>query len=133
MATEAYRNLRSKVWSLRENGRVVAHAKTAWFKMADLVVHEAGRARARRERQKNVHALIRGEFIGFNPQSDRAMAARLSDFDRMGWARITYTPYGDLAAFTRVDNGEIVRSAMMVYLHSDGKAYAYEPSPQKWT
>lgn len=73
---EVYRNLSfpaGPVYSIRQGGKVVAHARTIYLKDATFVVHEAGRQRVLEERRKNVHAWIRGrllpEWIGTRPRT----------------------------------------------------------------
>ena len=66
-----YRNLRGGLdqpWSGRSRrregyGRVFARPAGAFIQHATLVVSDAGRERVRRERQKNVHAVIRGAYL----------------------------------------------------------------------
>lgn len=63
---EVYRNLRrgAGVWySLRQRGRVVAHAQEVTLIEARFVVHEAGRRRVLATGQKNVHAFVVGRIV----------------------------------------------------------------------
>ena len=85
---EVYRNLngdKSSVWSIRQNGLVVAHATALTLARAMVRVSQAGALRVRKERRKNVHAVIRGYFKEV-PQSEFS-----------GVRPVSYNPY-------RVDN-----------------------------
>ena len=65
MKVDVYRNLHKKCWSIRSvaTGRVVAHKSDATVANAKFIVQPAGRAKVLREKKKNVHAFIRGEWI----------------------------------------------------------------------
>ncbi len=81
VTVDVYRNLRRNCWSVRQRGRVVAHTKRICLRHAVCKVSQAGRLRVLRDRQKNVHAFIRGH-IDTN--------AAVPDDD---WIAITYDPY----------------------------------------
>jgi hypothetical protein len=64
---EVYRNLRKRdgVWySIRQHGKVVGHAREVSLSSCEFVVNEAGRKRVLKTGRKNVHAFVRGVFIG---------------------------------------------------------------------
>ena len=67
MKIRAYRNLRAGTLSLqrKENGRwkVFAHPMAVRLSDAKLIVSKAGRERVLREKRKNVHAFVEGEYI----------------------------------------------------------------------
>ena len=65
MRVDVYYNLHMKTFSAKRTstGKVVAHRDYVWIKDAQFVVSEAGRQRVLREKKKNVHAFIRGEWL----------------------------------------------------------------------
>lgn len=80
--TFVYYNLHKRVWSLRERGRVVAHAPTLYI-AGRCKVSQAGRERVLREGRKNVHAGIVGEVLSVGPAVEDATTLR----------ECTYNPY----------------------------------------
>lgn len=65
---EVYRNLHRDLWTIRatsgpDRGRVIGYAKRLLIHDARLVVQSAGRARALREKRRNVHAFVRGDLV----------------------------------------------------------------------
>jgi len=64
-------------------GRVIAWEKSIVIKGPLFVVSEAGRQRVIREGRKNVHAGIRGLWVGTSP----------FPLENIGGRRITYNPY----------------------------------------
>lgn len=88
MRVFVYKNLHKKCYSVRalegpKKGRVIAWETNILLKNPEFVVSEAGRKRVLREKRKNVHAGIRGEWIGTSPFP--AVNA--------GAQRVTYDPY----------------------------------------
>lgn len=61
--SDVYYNLHRKCLSIRERGRVIAHAPRVLIRNAAFVVSEAGRQRVLRTGHKNVHAVVRGEIV----------------------------------------------------------------------
>lgn len=84
---DVYRNLNKRgIWySVRQGGKVVAHAKTVLLHDVRFIVSEAGRQRVLRTGRRNVHAFVRG-FVryaeifqdtqkhraGYNPRKDES-------------------------------------------------------------
>lgn len=66
MKVDVYRNLHKGMYSVRHDGKVVAHAESVVILNPKFRVSQSGRDRVRRERRKNVHAMVTGELIGFN-------------------------------------------------------------------
>lgn len=74
-----YRNLTKRCWSIKQNGLVVAYTNNIILKDAICVVNQKGNQKVRQEKQKNVHAYIKGiiyttldelvfnEIITYNP------------------------------------------------------------------
>jgi len=63
MNVEIYFNLHKRVFSVRHKGRVIEHVKSAIVRRPKFVVQAAGRAKVLREKKKNVHAFVRGEWL----------------------------------------------------------------------
>lgn len=64
MIVEVYRNLHKGMYSIRKDGVVIAHAPSVTLSNPKFKVSAAGRDRVRREKRKNVHAVVKGELIG---------------------------------------------------------------------
>ena len=60
---DVYRNLRAGGYSLRQGGRVVAHADAIMLADVRFVVSRAGWARSRQLGKKTVHAIARGRVV----------------------------------------------------------------------
>ena len=88
MRVEAYYNLHKNVFSIRHMGRVIQHTKMAVIKDAEYIVRPAGRAKVLREGKKNVHAFVRGEWLGMNLGM---IMSCLPHHDR--GKRVIYNPY----------------------------------------
>lgn len=68
MKVDVYWNVREKKFSVRaregsEAGRVIFHKKHVIIRQPRFIVSEAGRQRVLKEKQKNVHAVVRGELV----------------------------------------------------------------------
>lgn len=61
---EVYRNLHKGCWSVRHEGRVVAHLKSLTLAKCTFAVQPAGNRKVRETGRKNVHAFVRGQFLG---------------------------------------------------------------------
>ena len=88
MKVFVYFNLHKKMFSVKalegdRKGRVIAHAARLTLKDVTFKVSEAGRQRVLRERKKNVHAGVVGQWDG---SLDAAIAAE-NDIS------VTYNPY----------------------------------------
>ena len=57
---QVYFNLHHKIWSVRQNGLVVAHVDSIVLRDPKYVVSAAGNKRVRSEKRKNVHDYISG-------------------------------------------------------------------------
>lgn len=102
-------HLAGRRWSLRCVGdsRVFSRPAEVLLYGVELRVQPAGRDRARREQQRNVHAYLAGTIHTEGPRID-------------AWTLVTYSPYGEHAAFWEVDTGNPVAVADWVRLDSDG-------------
>ena len=91
---EVYRNLHKKCFSVRHKGRVVMHLQDheqLALTNAKFVVQPAGHAKVLREKRKNVHAFVRGEFEGFKSSLDEELY--FQPFHRLDFSTVTYNPY----------------------------------------
>ena len=78
---KVYRNLGgdcNHMFSIQQDGLVVAHASRVGLHNAQFVVSEAGRQRVLKQRRKNVHAFVTGFII--------------NQFEKLP-VRVTYNPY----------------------------------------
>lgn len=69
MLVAVYRNLRKNCWSVMamegpKKGRVIHHMQQLDLEDCIFKVSQAGNARVRREKRKNVHAKIIGRLVG---------------------------------------------------------------------
>lgn len=105
-----YFNVRTKTFSVRSKGKVIAHTDEVWLCDARFKVSEAGRQRVLATGHKNVHAYVVGYLL--NP-------ATKNHFDTNACAR--YNPR-ETATFVDVGYGTPVRSSTFVHMTvKDGK------------
>ena len=66
---DIYFNLHKKKWSIksRVTNRIILHTEKACVINASFVVQESGRQRVLKEKRRNVHAFVRGEFAPVPP------------------------------------------------------------------
>lgn len=107
MRVQVYWNLHKKRWSVvalegDRKGRVVTHADKVLLKDATFAVQPAGREKVLREKRKNVHAFVRGEWL---PALSQGTSRR----------SVMYNPY-KFDTFVFADNQEAVFSAKSVAL-----------------
>lgn len=106
-----YRNLNAKwrCFSIQQNNLVVAHADGFIIKNVKARVSESGRQRVIKEKQKNVHAKLIGEFVGEK------------DIDVSNLDEIFYDPY-TTESFINKTTGEPIYEIRETYF-KNGKAY----------
>lgn len=104
---QVYYNLHRHCFSIADRrGRVCAHADVVALRDATFHVSQAGRQRVLRERQKNVHAKVRGHLV--DPGE--------CGMDALPCARaVRYNPYL-YATFVFADTGEAALTAPFVVL-----------------
>ena len=107
MKTNVYWNIRKKVYSLRQNGRVVNHDTFVALSNPTFNVAKAGQAKVRAEGRKNVHATLSGNLMTDNDLSD------LPHGDDAEFA--TYNPYKN-DTFVDKYTGEPVLNARFAQL-----------------
>ncbi len=110
MKVDVYRNLHRKCWSVRntKTGRVIQHLDELVLTNTTFHVHEAGRQKVLRTKQKNVHAFIRGSL------------AETINLDTI-WKKAQYNPY-TMNCFTDV-NQQRVKQAKRVVFWADGQVW----------
>ena len=102
-----YYNLHLHVWSVKaldgpNKGRVIAHCKDLTLKDVTPKVSESGRQRVLREKRKNVHAGLMGEWIAL-------------EYPYVHTASITYNPYRS-ASFTYLHEERVFTGSKMVHM-----------------
>jgi hypothetical protein len=94
---EVYRNLHKKCFSIRHKGKVVGYLQDSEqlaLTNVKFVVQPAGRAKVLREKKKNVHAFVRGEFTGFiNNLIEEMHFKPFDDLDFSNHLIVSYNPY----------------------------------------
>lgn len=80
-----YRNLHKKMYSIKQNKVVVAHAERLCLASFECIVNESGRQKVLQTKQKNVHAYIKGKYA----TSGMGTSAERNDLP----AVIKYSPF----------------------------------------
>jgi len=96
MRVQVYYNLRRKLFSVKAlsgelKGRVIAHAPIVELDNCIFKVSQAGRKRVLATRQKNVHAGIEGNLVGF-PSQERVVGKALEG-NGFAFGIARYNPY----------------------------------------
>jgi len=110
MKVFVYFNLHKKVFSIKSlegdtKGLVIGHSRSVRLTNATFKVSEAGRQRVLKEKRKNVHAGVMGEWFN-DPDNDRLI---------LDGNEVTYNPY-KFKSFVRKDTLEEIRTASEVQL-----------------
>lgn len=113
MKVFVYYNLHKKMWSVKalegeRKGRVIIHCLNFSLANCTFKVSEAGRQRVLRERRKNVHAGIVGEWRDTIPCDDGDM--------------VSYNPYKGPHFFDVLDKGPVYNARIV---HGVGKQVFY--------
>lgn len=87
---EVYWNINKKCFSVRDTktNKVILHTDKISLENAKFVVRQGGRNRVLREKQKNVHAFVRG-YICTNKFPDGARAATYNPYKHDSFVDIT--------------------------------------------
>ena len=112
MRVEVYRNLHKQCWSVRDlsTGLVISHEDRVTVADARFVVRPAGREKVLRERRKNVHAFVRGEWL--------PNGSCLTSLPH----RVSYNPY-KFGHFYNSETEDAVTSAPLVILNEKGRVF----------
>ena len=113
--TEVYFNLHKKMLSVRVNGKVVAHAPAITLENPTFHVSEAGRQRVLKNRRKNVHAWVRGDWNNYLHTGTSHIIPENS-------VEVTYNPY-KFSTFVLAKDGTPIKNARYVAIHGK-KIYA---------
>lgn len=88
MKVDVYWNLRKKLFSVRARGKVIGYRTRLIILHPEFIVSEAGRQRVLREKQKNIHAFVRGEMVeGY----DLIETFKMLNLEKL--KSVTYNPY----------------------------------------
>jgi hypothetical protein len=100
---EVYFNLHKKVFSIRDKKtkKVIAHVNNITLANVSFKVSKAGRLRVLKERRKNVHAVVAGTIIAYEPLDNAAV-------------RVTYNPYLYDSFVLRVNKEPVFRATACV-------------------
>ena len=107
------------LYSIRQNGRVVARRARVLLTDATFVVHEKGRQRVLKEKRKNVHAFVKGRLVdhlgafGIDADSPEDLPVK-----------VTYNPYVS-GHFMAPQPWGAVKGARGVLLNERGISAAY--------
>jgi ribosome maturation protein Sdo1 len=99
----------------------VKHVNWALLENAKFVVSQAGRNRVLKEKQKNVHAVVRGNLV--DCKLEKAPWPWRVLLESMPLRRVSYNPYRK-AAFFLVDTEKSVKSSSLVHFGSDMMVHA---------
>ena len=83
---DVYFNVTRKVFSIRQDGIVIAHRSNIFLTHSKFIVRESGQKRVRETGHKNVHAFVRGMW----DQKDYHTFK-----DLLLWRRVSYNPKRD--------------------------------------
>lgn len=137
MRVRVYRNLNNGKLSIlhKKRGRVIGYADSVRLLKATYVVLPAGKQRAIRTGQRNVHAFVEGTLVAAKEFRFKEGVPRLgyliSDWFDPEELRIplTYSPFSELG-FTDVLGQEHVKAEYSV-VHCNGEIYSI-PSVDDW-
>ncbi len=121
-----YKNLHQACWSVRgrDSGLVLCHCNYILLLYVEFHVSEKGRQRVLREKQKNVHAGLRGTTCSeeklrlYQAQIDLVTDLPPEDKDFWKHSLVTYDPY-KYASFVDVETEEPKVSARIVEMICD--------------
>lgn len=101
-----YRNLVTGGYSVRQKGIVIAHVNSITLTDVRFLVGQAGNAKVRREKSKNVHAGVSGIWTG-----DVSLLGQTS--------KVTYDPY-KYTSFVRKNDGSNIKTAKIATIDASG-------------
>ena len=103
---DVYYNLHKKTFSIRCNGKVIAHRDKVTIKNPQYIVGEKGKQRVRREKSKNVHAFVRGTLM-----DNASVETWIDQHESMKVAfKVKYNPYVH-DTFVTVFDGEPIHKS----------------------
>lgn len=106
MRVYIYRNLHKGGYSVRHKGKVIAHVSSITLTNVRFLVGQAGNAKVRREKSKNVHAGVSGIWVG--------------DVSLLGQStNVTYNPY-KYTSFIRKNDESSIKEAKIAVIDASG-------------
>jgi len=123
MNVSIYRNLHNGLISIKSasSGLVLGHAQSVDIAWADFVVHEAGRQRVLRDKQKNVHAYVKGLLLntsGFKPYKGRSIGPVYGALDTIHKATVvSYNPYKAPHFVIKGTNDKVSKASLCTVSH----------------
>jgi hypothetical protein len=119
MRVQVYYNLHKHVWSVKDKktGRVIAHLDSILLANCKFIVREGGRQRVIKEKSKNVHAFIEGDWDGTDSNGSILINVGIS---------VTYNPYL-YDSFVRKKNSKPIKTADVVWMDKR-QVFAYGES-----
>ena len=130
MKVSVYRNLHNGLISIKSasSGLVLGHAKSVDIAWADFVVNEAGRQRVLKDRQKNVHAYVKGLLMdakGYMPYKGRSLGPVYGALDTIHKVTVvSYNPY-KAPHFVIKGTSDKVSKASLCTVSHDGTISGY--------
>tara|TARA_R100001510_G_C7576690_1_gene151158 strand:+ start:254 stop:640 length:387 start_codon:yes stop_codon:yes gene_type:complete len=105
---DVYFNRHKSTFSIRHKGKVIEHTDTVVIKNPRFVVNESGRNRVLREKKKNVHAFVRGEYY--------TKEDKLNVLDgKKYWKGIYYNPYKH-GSFVYLETDQPIKESKWAFL-----------------
>ena len=105
---DVYFNRHKSTFSIRHKGKVIEHTDTVVIKNPRFVVNESGRNRVLREKKKNVHAFVRGEYY--------TKEHKLNVLDgKKYWKGIYYNPYKH-GSFVYLETDKPIKKSKWAFL-----------------
>lgn len=117
---DVYRNLnrKGKVYSIRQNGKVVAHTTAICLRDCVFIVNKSGKTRAIKSMQRNVHAFIRGLYATSGMGADASITSKPFGLS------VTYSPFEKKGFYTRISGNEL-KGARFVVVNEQGVGASY--------
>jgi hypothetical protein len=105
---QVYYNLHKHVWSVKDKktGRVIAHLDSILLSSCKFIVREGGRQRVIKEKRKNVHAFIEGDWDGDEAKGLLSLNDGTS---------VTYNPYL-YDSFIKKKDSKPIKTADVVWM-----------------
>lgn len=125
MRVFVYFNLHRKCWSVKalegeDKGRVIAHEDFLILRDATPKVSKAGRERVLREKRKNVHAGIVGEWVSEIPATEADAVSYPEGEVWLAPYDVTYNPY-KYDTFVYKDSGLPFKGCAYMLMNADAK------------
>ena len=120
MKVEVYYNLHKKKFSVRHNGKVIAHRLAVVIENPEFVVRQKGRERVLREGRKNVHAFVRGNYECLDTMLEHTN-------NNQSRSELTYNPY-KYDSFVYKDSERPISKGSWAFMVKEKD----KPSPRMW-